>query len=179
MRRDLALFCLWVVVLGLCLYFGPIARPWFEGAPGVVAAWLMGLAGAGAAAGTGWLCLRLPRQRRVRTAWGLLAIALGLGLLAWLQPLLLERSHIILYGVLGVLSWRLLGNWLDGAQRILWAVLLTGGVGWLDELGQWFHPDRVFDWRDVGTNAAAGALGILAAWFLEPGKEKAPPMEAP
>lgn len=168
MRRDLAFFCLWIVVLGLCLYFGPLARPWFEGASAVWIAWFMGLTGVGAIAGAGWLLLGLPRQRRGRALLGLTGIILGMGFLAWLQPLLLERSHLIMYGVMGLLSWRLLGHWHDGGERLLWAVLLAGGIGWLDEFGQEFHPERVFDWRDVATNAAAGAFGVLAAWLLEP-----------
>jgi hypothetical protein len=167
MKRDLALFLSWVAVLALCLYFGPIARPWFDGATGVYAAWIMGLVGAGVVATGTWLWLCLPVERRKPAGWGLLAVIFCLVLLAWLQPLLIERSHLIMYGVLGVLSWRMLGHWLGGGQRLLWAVFLASSIGWLDELGQWLHPDRFFDWRDVGTNTAASILGVLAAWLLE------------
>jgi hypothetical protein len=167
MRRDLAIFLSWVAVLALCLYFGPIARPWFDGPPGVYAAWIMGLVGVGVVGAGLWLWLRLPIKQRRRSGWGLLAVTLGLVFLAWLQPLLIERSHLIMYGVLGVLSWRVLGHWLNGGRRLLCAVFLASSIGWLDELGQWLHPDRVFDWRDVGTNTVAGVFGALAAWLLE------------
>jgi hypothetical protein len=174
MKLDAALFCLWLVVLGLCMYFGPVARPWFEGTLGVWAAWLMALAGIAALLGAGWLWLRLPPDRRPRAAWGLMGVALGMGFLAWLQPILIERSHIILYGVLGALAWRLTGHWRQGGQGLVWSMLLAGAVGYVDEIGQWLHPDRMFDWRDVATNAAAGALGALAAWLLEPIKKLGP-----
>jgi hypothetical protein len=175
MKRDMALFIFWVGVLALCLYFGPLARPWFKGQLSVYAAWIMGLAGAGAVAAAILLWLKVPAESRRRAGWGLACVALGLGLLAWLQPLLIERSHLIMYGVLGVLAWRLLGHWHEDGPRFEWAVLLAGGVGLLDELGQWLHPDRYFDWRDVGTNAVAAALGAWAARLLEPEKRKAPP----
>ncbi len=167
MRRDAALFGLWLLVLGLCLHFGRGVQPWFEGARGELAAWALGLAGAG---GGGWLAVRawrgLPPGRRRRAGWLLAGVAAALALLAWAQPLLIERTHLFLYGVLGLLSWRLLGHWLAGWRRAAWAAALAGGVGWLDELGQWLHPERVYDWRDVGTNAAAAALAVLAAWAL-------------
>ncbi len=168
MRRDAALFSLWLLVLGLCMYYGPVARPWFEGAAGVWAAWAMALTGAAALTGSGWLWLRLPRQRRALAAGGLAVVVLGLVFLAWLQPLLIERSHLILYGVLGVLAWRMTGHWRQGCQRLVWAILLAGAVGLVDEVGQWLHPERMFDWRDVATNAAAGALAVLAARLLTP-----------
>lgn len=170
MRRDAALFGLWALVLGLCMYFGPMARPWFEGAARAWAAWGMIMTGASALAGAGWFWLGLPPGRRASAAWGLLAVAIGFGLLAWLQPLLIERSHLILYGVLGWLAWRLTGHWRQGGRRLIWAMALAAGVGLLDEVGQWLHPERVFDLRDVATNAAAGALGVMAADLLKAGK---------
>lgn len=176
MNCDAALFGLWAVVLGLCMYFGPAARPWFEGALGVWGAWLMALAGAAAVLVAALLWLRLPVHQRPSAAWGLAAVALALGFLAWLQPILIERSHIILYGVSGVLAWRLTGHWRQGGQRLAWAVLLAAAVGLLDELGQWLHPERMFDWRDVGTNAAAGALGVSAARLLKLGQIKRRPL---
>jgi hypothetical protein len=167
MTRDAALFSLWLFVLGLCMYFGPVVRPWFEGATEGWAALAMALSATAALIGAGWLWLHLPGAQRALAAWGLLAVFLGLGVLAWLQPLLIERSHLILYGVLGWLTWRLIGHWRQGNQRFLWSILLSGGVGFVDEVGQWLHPDRMFDWHDVGTNAAAGTLGVLAAWILK------------
>lgn len=42
------------------------------------------------------------------------------------------------------------------------AFLMTGAAGWIDEGIQHLLPERVYDLRDVGFNAAAGALAIAA-----------------
>ena len=39
-------------------------------------------------------------------------------------------------------------------------VLFVVAVGCVDELIQWWLPNRVGDWRDVGMNALAGTLGV-------------------
>lgn len=54
-------------------------------------------------------------------------------------------------------------TWLGwpGAAALV-AFLLTGAAGWIDEGIQHLLPERVYDLRDVGFNAAAGALAIAA-----------------
>ncbi|KMY68936.1 hypothetical protein AAU61_05050 [Desulfocarbo indianensis] len=166
MQRDAALFGFWLALLGTCLHLGPLVRHWFEGASAVWAGGFLLLSAALAAVWAGGRIRRLAPQRRLPAALFLAFTALGLALLAWLQPMLIERTHLLLYGVLGVLAWRLLAHWRRGGPRLLGAVLLAALVGLLDELGQGLHPERMFDWRDVGTNAAAAALTALAAWRL-------------
>lgn len=166
MQRDAALFGFWLALLGTCLHLGPLVRHWFEGASAVWAGGFLLLSAALAAAWAGGRIRRLAPQRRLPAALWQAFTALSLAGLAWLQPMLIERTHLLLYGVLGVLAWRLLGNWLEGGRRFAWATLLSAAVGLLDELGQGLHPERMFDWRDVGTNAAAAALTALAVWRL-------------
>jgi VanZ family protein len=39
-------------------------------------------------------------------------------------------------------------------------------IGLLDEVVQYFLPNRVFDWYDVGLNTCAALIGALAlAWW--------------
>lgn len=95
-----------------------------------------------------------PRQR-------LVALALVAVLLAAVQllPRAEERWHVVQYGLLGVLVWLAIGSRFE--RRILVAALLVGVAGWLDEGVQLILPDRVYDWMDVGLNAASGLAGAL------------------
>jgi len=76
-----------------------------------------------------------------------------------------EKIHFIQYGVLAGLLHGGLGNrplWLRAPAAILLAAL--AGLG--DEVIQRYLPNRVFDWRDVQINAAAGALVVVTAEAL-------------
>ena len=76
-----------------------------------------------------------------------------------------EKIHFIQYGVLAGLLHGGLGSrpfWLRAPAAILLAAL--AGLG--DEVIQRYLPNRVFDWRDVQINAAAGALVVLTAEAL-------------
>ena len=71
-----------------------------------------------------------------------------------------ERVHVLLFGLFGFLSQRLFGT------RVALIICLT--VSGLDELLQYFLPDRVGDLRDVLTNAVSSTLGIrLSCLFTE------------
>lgn len=73
-------------------------------------------------------------------------------------PIVVERLHFILFGVLGFVSLLL---W-QPVAGVLVCCLMAGG----DELLQWFLPSRVGDWRDVGFNLLA-CLGGAAFAMLE------------
>lgn len=168
--RDLVLCLAWVALIFFLMYYGRALAPWFQGGTAFFA--MAGLAACGLAF-MAWLALalvRLPAGRRAGAGLGVAACLAGLGLLAWWQPLLIERSHLMLYGVLGILAWRLWGHWSRGAARLLWAGVFCVLVGWVDEAAQYFHPERVFDWRDVITNGASAWLALIAMWFLRPRK---------
>lgn len=171
--RDLALGLVWVGVLFLCMYYGRSVAPWFEGASGRWAMAFLAAAGLGFAAWVIWRLVRLTPEERAGRGIGALLCLVGMGLLAWWQPLLIERSHLLLYGVLGVLAWRAVGHWRAGWPRFLWAALLCGLVGLADEAAQHIHPQRMFDIRDVVTNGASATLAMAAVALLGP--RKAPP----
>ena len=88
---------------------------------------------------------------------------------AQLLPRAEERWHVVEYGVLGFLCWYAVPP--TAARRVVWAALLAAGAGWLDEGIQLILPDRVYDWWDVGLNAASGLAGaILPAISLRAAK---------
>lgn len=72
-------------------------------------------------------------------------------------PLVEERLHFLLFGGFGFFSMLLF-------SPLLGLGVLLAGAG-LDELLQWFLPDRVGDWRDVAFNALASLGGGAAAYF--------------
>lgn len=124
-----------------------------------------GLAAAGAAA----LVSAVVRIRRFRLRrYGLLLAA---GLLVALQvgawgvgeeeTDVLERVHLLEYGVLAVLFVRAFRPGHGGPFLPVLAVLGVALVGLADETVQWLTPVRVGDFRDVVLNAYAGLVGVL------------------
>ncbi|MGD8560964.1 MAG: VanZ family protein [Desulfarculaceae bacterium] len=170
MQRDLLLFGGWLVVIGLCLLFGRRVDHWFEGGPGLAAGAFLIICGVIAAALVARRVLRLPPSNRLKAAWGVLGAAAGLAALAWVQPLLIERTHLLLYGVLAFLTYNLAGHWSEGGRRALWAGLICVTAGVLDEVGQFLHPARVGEPRDALTNGAAAVLTVWAVWLSDTGR---------
>jgi VanZ family protein len=82
-----------------------------------------------------------------------------------------ERLHFLEYGALaGFIEAALRERWhaatagtRTAASAAVVAAATTALLGWLDEGIQLFVPMRVYDWRDVGFNAAAGALLLALA----------------
>lgn len=99
------------------------------------------------------------------------------GLLVWLQLAgfatdipevdIVERTHILEYGLLSLLFYRAFLP-LRGASAILLAILAAALVGVLDEWVQWFVASRVGEVGDVWLNASAAATGALFALCLMP-----------
>lgn len=168
MLLNLAALILWLGVIGLCLHFGRGAASWIEGAgrwwvaAGLVAAGLVALAGGLA------VLKRLPAQRRRLAGMALAGAAVGLALAAWHQGAFIERTHLLLYGVLGVLCLGVTRRLAPGGWALYWAVVLAAGLGAADELVQHLHPQRVGDPADAVANAAAAGLCAMAAWALWP-----------
>ena len=73
------------------------------------------------------------------------------------------RARRLWFGFLGGGAWR--------AAAGAW--LLTALAGWLDEGIQGLLPNRVYDLRDVGFNALAGALALASAAALEAARQRA------
>ena len=133
-------------------------------ARGALEATIWGAFGLAAAAGLGAVAHARPGRWEI----ALLAAAAGVYLL-WLRQLhiIQERIHLIQYGALGGLAYAALRErWSAPVRR--WqhwpaacAVLIAGAAGWGDEIVQGILPNRVYDLRDVATNAKAAALFVL------------------
>lgn len=82
-----------------------------------------------------------------------------------------ERTHLIEYGVLGVLVYQALleRQRNAGAPRrpAILAIAITALLGLVDELIQRFLPGRVFDPRDILFNLLAGTMAVLACVALD------------
>lgn len=106
----------------------------------------------------------------IRARAGRVEIAVGLGvataylLVLFRMSILEERSHLIEYGVLGVLIYAALVERASQGRRVplppLLAVIATTALGALDEGIQWFLPTRVFDPQDILFNFLAGAMAV-------------------
>ena len=89
----------------------------------------------------------------------LLLTYLSLSLDVWV-----ERIHFVEYAVLGLLFSRAVN------VRTLHGIIYTGClvtlIGTVDEIIQWFLPNRVGDMRDVFMNAVGGLSGLWLGRFL-------------
>ena len=89
----------------------------------------------------------------------LLLTYLSLSLDVWV-----ERIHFVEYAVLGLLISRAVN------VRTLHGIIYTGClitlIGALDEIIQWFLPNRVGDMRDVFMNSVGGLSGLWLGRFL-------------
>ncbi|MCL7984769.1 MAG: VanZ family protein [marine benthic group bacterium] len=113
--------------------------------------------------GSAWR--RRPGKREIWVAiavtavYGMIVLRMGLG------PE--ERTHLIEYGILGVLIYQaLIERRRNGAQvrsPAALAVLTTALLGLVDEVIQAILPNRVWDIRDVGFNALAGLMAVAAS----------------
>lgn len=87
-----------------------------------------------------------------------------------------ERTHLIEYGAIGLLSLEALkerkSNGFDIPKPALLAVLLTTTIGLIDECIQHFIPSRIFDPIDIIFNFVAAALSISASEILAWTKRK-------
>lgn len=77
-------------------------------------------------------------------------------------PVAEEKIHFLEFGALALL-YRKMFSWNASVKsQYLLALILTAGIGLLDEILQAFLPRRFFDPRDIALNALAGFLAILA-----------------
>lgn len=106
------------------------------------------------------------RWRATPGQWGVLAAVLGLfAWLAWsLRANPEEALHFVQYGILGLLLFRALACRLADPSIYLAGALIGAVFGIGDELIQWLVPNRIFDYRDIGINALAGALVQTGLW---------------
>ena len=89
----------------------------------------------------------------------LLTIPITTGLL--LTGLSVETIHLVLFALLVILLT------LAYNKNFFIAVTLATGIGVCDELLQWIHPERIFDFRDILINLCGAIIGgILSAQFI-------------
>ncbi|MBN3039023.1 MAG: VanZ family protein [Candidatus Omnitrophica bacterium] len=80
-----------------------------------------------------------------------------------------EKIHFIEYSFLAILVFRALRHNFEGRVIYLWSSLAVFILGCIDEVIQYFLPNRVYDLRDVLINGFAGVLGLaLLGFCLEP-----------
>ncbi len=87
-----------------------------------------------------------------------------------------ERTHLFEYGIVATLIHQALlerqrnGRGIPSPAFI--AILATALLGWLDEGIQAILPNRVYDIRDVGFNALAGLMAVMASVILRAVRKK-------
>lgn len=80
---------------------------------------------------------------------------------AWQQPYLVEKMHVLEYGLLGWLSLKDTSKHNTLKRAVFLAILFVLFIGSLDEWFQKLLPYRVGEMRDVYTNLISGILGII------------------
>lgn len=73
------------------------------------------------------------------------------------MPIIEERVHFIIFGLLGYLSSTLF------PVRITFLICISISV--LDEGLQWYLPDRVGDWHDISINLIASIAGAVFSYI--------------
>jgi hypothetical protein len=101
----------------------------------------------------------------LRTSRFKIVLSLGILFLAYelisRQPYFAEKLHIIEYGLLGCLALKSYHETnLNTLRNIILSLAFVVFVSCLDEGFQKILPYRVFDMRDIATNAVSGLLGI-------------------
>jgi VanZ family protein len=111
---------------------------------------------------------RRPGRREVWVALGVTAVYGMVLVRMFITPE--ERTHLFEYGLVAVLIHQALTERVRNGLRVpipaVFTVAVTALLGWLDEGIQWVHPNRVYDIRDVGVNALAGLMAIVASLAL-------------
>jgi len=110
------------------------------------------------------LIFRLKIRTASQYIWlaGSVALYFFIGLTRIKNPS--EGAHYLEYGLLGCLLFRAWRFSIPNGSAY-WAALFSGSlVGIIDEIVQWITPDRYWDLLDVGMNALAVGLVLIALW---------------
>ena len=71
-----------------------------------------------------------------------------------------ERLHLAEYGLLSLLTFSALRIDIPTRSAYFGGWAIAAGIGIVDEVIQWFLPDRVFEWKDIGLNVLSSGLGM-------------------
>lgn len=113
------------------------------------------------------IALGRPSTTRLWVGLAVASACLMIGVRAGVPTL--ERTHLFEYGLLAVLLYEAMNERRANGAGVRFpgplVIVVTAGLGWLDEAVQGFVPGRVYDLRDVAVNAiaAAGAVTAIAA----------------
>lgn len=111
---------------------------------------------------------RRPGRREIWVTLGIVAVYGMVMIRLSLSPE--ERTHLFEYGLVAVLIYQALIERVRNGREVpvpaILAILTTGLLGWLDEGIQAILPNRVYDIRDVGFNALAGLMAVVASFVL-------------
>jgi len=109
-----------------------------------------------------------PGRREIGAALGVAMVYLT----AYLRiPVPEARSHLFEYGLVAMLIYHALSERRRNGRHVpvpgLIAVVAASLLGWIDEGIQAFLPNRSYHLFDVGFNALAASMAILATMLLE------------
>jgi len=124
-------------------------------------------------------------QKKGKSALFLISMG-GIFLLSFLIYKLIpnpyEFTHLPEYAILSILIMRALDKeklkrtnakkekikeLLIGKNPYFFSAMITGIIGTLDEIYQYFLPNRFFTWYDIFLNILGGILGLLIFWGLK------------
>jgi VanZ family protein len=113
-----------------------------------------------------FFCVRL-RPKKLNS-YGLLI----LGLLAEYFSLALikrpeEKIHFLEYGLLGFLIYRAFSFRFGKFKLLSFSLSLSSLLGFIDEVIQYFLPNRFYDARDILLNWVASGLGVYFAFIWQ------------
>ncbi len=96
------------------------------------------------------------RPRKIRF---ILALLLSLIVISLFLERPEERWHVYHYGILALFVWEAFVG--QDKRSLVFCCLILGLLGFLEEVAQFFIPERVFDWRDVLLNGGSGIWGVF------------------
>ena len=82
-----------------------------------------------------------------------------------------ERFHLAEYGVLSLLLFRAIRIDMPNTRAYLLGWCLAAALGCIDEGIQWWLPNRVFEWKDMGLNFLSSGLGMAVVSILQSAKD--------
>ncbi len=115
----------------------------------------------------GFLYYLLKRKTRLLNILILFPVVALYGFLFVKMKITAEKIHLIEYGFLGFMFSSAINDKMGKFKTGLIAFLITALVGYVDEVIQYFLPNRVYDLRDVGFNALSGLFGLAAFIILK------------
>jgi len=102
-----------------------------------------------------------------RSFWvSLLALGLMFNLIFKNVIAPVELLHLMLYGIMCILLYSLLSFRFSGATLYILSAFTTSLFGAIDEVIQYYLPNRVFDWNDIVFNILGGVMALVIVRFV-------------